>query len=213
MTTALLAFSAAAALLVVLPGPDTLVVIRSMVRGGRRRAAWTAAGGLTGLVVWVSITAMGLSAVLHASHDAYVGLKLAGAAYLVWLGVQSLRSRTLGTPLTTGAVTPSTGAPARRPRVAEGFGAGLSTNLLNPKIGVLFVAMLPGFIPAGESVTTTSLLLGAIYIAETAVYVAALIALSGPVVRWMGNPRVRRRLDRLMGVVFVGFGGHLALES
>jgi threonine/homoserine/homoserine lactone efflux protein len=211
--TALLAFGLAAALLVVLPGPDTLVVLRSMVRGGRRRAAWTALGGLTGLVVWVSVTALGLAALLRASHDAYLALKWAGAAYLLWLGVQSLRSRTLGAPPAGGEATPGPPTSARAPTRTfgglGGFGAGLATNLLNPKIGVLFVAMLPGFVPEGHAVATTSLLLGAIYIAETAAYLAVLIAVAGPVVRWMGQAHVRRRLDRLMGAVFVGFAAQL----
>ena len=209
MLTAVAAFSVAAALLVILPGPDTLVVLRNMVRGGRRRAAWTAVGGITGLVVWVSITALGLAAVLRASHDAYLALKIAGAAYLVWLGTQSLRSRTLGP-----SVTDPTG-PSPLPvsgRFYDGFGAGLTTNLLNPKIGVLFVALLPGFIPAGDSVGAGSLLLGAVYIAETAVYMTLLIMLSGPVVRWMAEPSVRRRLDRLMGAVFVMFGVQLVAK-
>lgn len=210
MLTAVLAFSLAGALLVVLPGPDTLVVIRGMVRGGRRRAVWTALGGLTGLVVWVSITALGLAALLHASHDAYLALKIAGAAYLVWLGVQSFRSRSTEVPVD--APVPGPGGPGRGERRTSGFGAGLATNLLNPKIGVMFVALLPGFVPSGASVATTSLLLGGIYITETAVYVAVLIALSGPVVRWMSEPRIRRRLDRLMGTVFVAFGVQLAVK-
>lgn len=217
MPNALLAFSLAAALLVVLPGPDTLVVLRSMVRGGRRRATWTALGGLTGLVVWVSVTALGLAALLRASHDAYVALKWAGAAYLLWLGVQSLRSRTLRAGSTTGTGLVGGGEAAapvhQEPGSAfDAFGAGLATNLLNPKIGVLFVAMLPGFVPEGHGVATTSLLLGGIYILETAAYVAVLIALSGPVVRWMGRARVRRRIDRLMGAVFVGFAVQLVAK-
>ncbi|ANH38534.1 Homoserine/homoserine lactone efflux protein [Nocardioides dokdonensis FR1436] len=210
MLTAVLAFSLAGALLVVLPGPDTLVVIRGMVRGGRRRAVWTALGGLTGLVVWVSITALGLAALLHASHAAYLALKIAGAAYLVWLGVQAFRSRTGDVPVEA-PVTAASG-PGPRERRTSGFGAGLATNLLNPKIGVMFVALLPGFVPSGASVATTSMLLGGIYITETAVYVAVLIALSGPVVRWMAEPRIRRRLDRLMGTVFVAFGVQLAVK-
>lgn len=212
MFTTVAAFSLAAALLVILPGPDTLVVLRNMVRGGRRRAIWTAAGGITGLMVWVSITALGLAAVLRASHDAYLVLKIAGAAYLMWLGIQSLRSRTLGPGLDAVASGPAVPLPAPTGRRFEGYGAGLATNLLNPKIGVLFVAMLPGFIPAGDPVATGSLLLGAIYIAETAVYMAVLIALSGPVARWMSTPAVRRRLDRLMGAVFVLFGVQLVAE-
>lgn len=202
MTQAVLTFSVAAALLVVLPGPDTLVIIRSMLRGGRRRAVLTAVGGLTGLCVWVAAASLGLAAVLRASHDAYYALKIAGAVYLVWLGIQSVRARR------------SVSMPEERPAAARtsGFGAGLLTNLLNPKVGVFFVAFLPGFVPDGMPVGATSLLLGGIYIVETAVYAAVLVALYGPVVRWMTTDRVRRRLDRLMGVVFIGFGVRLATE-
>jgi threonine/homoserine/homoserine lactone efflux protein len=208
--TAVTAFSLAAALLVVLPGPDTLAVVRGMVRGGRRRATWTALGGLMGLVVWVSVTAAGLAAVLHASHEAYTVLRWAGAAYLLWLGVQSFRSRTLSP---AADAERAAGRPAAGHRPFQGFGTGLATNLLNPKIGVLFVALLPGFVPSGHSVGATSLLLGGVYVIETALYVTVLIALSGRVVDWMARPRVRRRLDRLMGVVFVGFGAQLVAEA
>lgn len=208
MLTAVVTFSAAAALLVLLPGPDTLVVLRSAVRGGRRRATWTALGGLTGLVVWVTVTALGLAAALRASHDLYLLLKIAGGGYLVWLGIRSLRSRGLGGSDPGGSATEVDPAPpvVATGRFWEGYGAGLATNLLNPKIGVLFVALLPGFIPAGASVAGTSLLLGGIYIAETAVYVALLVGLSATVRQWLERPRVRRRLDRLIGTVFVGLG-------
>jgi threonine/homoserine/homoserine lactone efflux protein len=203
MLVAILTFSVAAALIVILPGPDTLVVVRSMIRDGRRRAIWTAAGGLTGLVVWVCVAAAGLSAVLRASHDAYLALRVVGGVYLVWLGVQSLRARS----------TPSAERPGRRGLLGSGFGAGLATDLLNPKVGVFFVTFLPGFVPRGEPVGATSLLLGGIYILETVVYFAALVILSGPVVRWMTTARVRRRLDRVMGAVFIAFGVRLATES
>jgi threonine/homoserine/homoserine lactone efflux protein len=202
----ILTFSVAAALIVLLPGPDTLVVLRSIVRDGRRRAMWTAAGGLTGLATWVTVAALGLSAVLRASHDAYLALRLVGAAYLVWLGVQSWRTR---------ASKPDDDEAGRRRAglLGTGYGAGLATDLLNPKVGVFFVTFLPGFVPAGHSVGWTSLLLGAIFIAETVLYYAALILMSRWVMRWMNDPRVRRRIDRMMGVVFVAFGVRLAAES
>jgi threonine/homoserine/homoserine lactone efflux protein len=209
MTEAVLTFSLAGALLVVLPGPDTLVMIRSMLRGGRRRAVLTAVGGLTGLCLWVSAASLGLAAVLRASEDAYYALKVAGALYLVWLGVQSVRARG------SASSTPASETPGRLaagPARGSGFGTGLVTNLLNPKVGVFFVAFLPGFVPDGMPVGATSLLLGGIYIAETAVYAAVLISLYGPVVRWMTTDRIRRRLDRLMGIVFIGFGVRLVTE-
>jgi threonine/homoserine/homoserine lactone efflux protein len=125
---------------------------------------------------------------------------------LVWLGVQSWRTR---------ASKPDDDEAGRRRAglLGTGYGAGLATDLLNPKVGVFFVTFLPGFVPAGHSVGWTSLLLGAIFIAETVLYYAALILMSRWVMRWMNDPRVRRRIDRMMGVVFVAFGVRLAVES
>src|ERR1700712_3335205 len=93
MLVAVGTFTLAAILIVLLPGPDTLVVIRNLIRGGRRTAVRTVFGVLSGLVIWVVAASLGLSAILSASHDAYLALRIVGAVYLVWLGVQSLRSR------------------------------------------------------------------------------------------------------------------------
>jgi len=200
------AFTVAAVLIVLLPGPDTLVVVRNLVRGGRAVAAKTVLGVLSGLSVWVVTAALGLSAVLRASQDAYFALRIAGAAYLVWIGVQSLRSR--------GQVAgPEEDAPSRRRALlGRGYAAGLLTDLLNPKVGVFFVTFLPGFIPHGTSVGWMSLLLGGIFVVLTAVYFVVLLAVSGPVTRWMTTARIRRRMDRGTGLVLIGFGLRLALE-
>src|ERR1035441_5760437 len=91
MLVSLVTFSLAAMLVVLLPGPDTLVVVRNLVRGGRPVAARTVLGVLSGLTVWVITAVLGLSAVLRASHDAYVGLRIVGAAYLIYLDRKSTR--------------------------------------------------------------------------------------------------------------------------
>jgi len=142
MVVAVAAFSLAAALIVLLPGPDTLVVLRELVRDGRGRAGQTVVGVLCGLAVWVLAAALGLSALLRASHTGYISLKIAGAAYLIWLGVQSLRRRRLA----------SREDRPRRRVLGRGFTAGFATDLLNPKVGVFFVTFLPGFVPGGYSV-------------------------------------------------------------
>lgn len=208
MLTAILTFSPAAALIVLLPGPDTLVVLRNLLRHGRRRATATVLGVLTGLTIWVGAASLGLSAVLRASHDAYTALRIAGACYLLWLGVSSLRSRFTALPDPSQDLVHAT----RRGILGSGFGAGLATDLLNPKVGVFFVTFLPGFVPSGESVGTTSMLLGAIFIVETAAYFAVLLRLAGRVTGWMENAQIRRRLDRATGIVLIGFGLRLALE-
>jgi threonine/homoserine/homoserine lactone efflux protein len=196
-------FTIAAILIVLLPGPDTLVVVRNLIRGGRKAAIRTVFGVLSGLVVWVFAAALGLSAVLSASHDAYLALRIVGAAYLVWLGVQSLRSR--------GKLAEEPAA-SRRRLLGTGFPAGIASDLLNPKVGVFFVTFLPGFVPHGYSVGWMSLLLGGIFLVLTAIYFAILIAASGPVTRWITDVRIRRRMDRITGLILIGFGARLAIE-
>ncbi|RKS77901.1 threonine/homoserine/homoserine lactone efflux protein [Motilibacter peucedani] len=206
MTASLVSFSLAAALIVLLPGPDTLVVLRNLVRGGRRTATLTVLGVLSGLVVWVGAAALGLAAVLHASEAAYTVLRIVGAIYLVWIGVQSLRSR--------GSVPDVEDAlPERRGLLGRGYGAGLATDLLNPKVGVFFVTFLPGFVPDGRPVGPVSLLLGAVFVLETAFYFALLLLLAGRITGWLADSRTRRRMDRLTGLVLVGFGARLAAEG
>jgi threonine/homoserine/homoserine lactone efflux protein len=202
---ALVAFTLAGALIVLLPGPDTMMFLRSLVRGGRRQATLTAAGALTGLAVWVCAAALGLSALLRASHDGYLALRLAGAAYLIWIGVQSLRSR--------GVAPRPDGKPSRAGVLGTGYLAGLTTDLLNPKVGVFFVTFLPSFVPHGAPVGPTCLLFGAIFISEGAAFYAALLTASRGVTRWMTDTKVRRRLDRTTGVVLVALGARLATEG
>jgi threonine/homoserine/homoserine lactone efflux protein len=203
MVVALAAFSLAAAVIVLLPGPDTLIVIRELVRDGRRRAVQTVLGVLCGLAVWAGAAALGLSALLRASHTGYAALKIAGAAYLIWLGIQSLRLRR----------TESGAAAAPRRLLGRGFVAGLATDLLNPKAGVFFVTFLPGFVPAGYPVGGMSLLFGAIYIAESALFFTVLLLVAGRVTRWLADTRIRHRLNTAAGVVLIGLGARLAVEQ
>jgi threonine/homoserine/homoserine lactone efflux protein len=205
---AIAAFSLAAALIVLLPGPDTLVVVRSIMRGGRRRGITTVLGIQTGLVVWITVAVLGLTAVLRASHVGYDVLRIAGAAYLVFLGVQSFRSR--------GGVAESADATAPAGRgglVGTGFRGGLMTNLLNPKVGVFFVTFLPGFVPHGYPVGSTTLLFGAIFIALNLAYQVPLVLLAARVTALFGRAAVRRRVELVTGAVLIGFGIRLATEQ
>jgi len=211
--TALLGFVAASILIVMLPGPDTLVVVRNLLRGGRSRATTTAVGVLCGLAVWVAAACLGLSALLKASHTAYDVLRYVGGAYLLFIGIQALRSR-LGAHDEAPNVEGSVVVRSRYgPLLGSGFVAGMATDLLNPKVGVFFVTFLPAFVPAHESVGAVTLLLGAIFIVETLLYFALLIRAGDRVVGWMRNPRTRQRMDRGAGLVFIGFGLRLATES
>ena len=149
MTAVLLAFALTATLLILAPGPDSMLVMRNTLRGGQRAGWITTCGTMSGLAVWAVAAALGLSALLRVSHVGYDILRLAGAAYLIWLGVTSLRPRR--GPTGAGA-TGDAGGPAGLPHGRAGawrvYLNGLLSNLFNPKIGVFFVAFLPGFIPA-----------------------------------------------------------------
>jgi threonine/homoserine/homoserine lactone efflux protein len=197
-----LTFALAAVLIVLLPGPDTLVVVRSILRGGRRQGVLTALGNLCGLGVWVGAAALGLAAMLRASEVGYDLLRIVGACYLVYLGVQAWRSR--------GAIQQAGGQGGGV--LGTGFRAGLLTNLFNPKVGVFFVTFLPGFVPKGHSVGLTSLLFGAIFVVITALYWVLLLRLATRVTGWMNTPHIRRRLDAITAVVLIGFGVRLATE-
>jgi threonine/homoserine/homoserine lactone efflux protein len=203
---ALVSFTLASVLIVLLPGPDSLVVVRGLVRGGRRGGALTAAGVLCGLGVWVSATALGISALLRASEVGYDVLKVVGACYLLWLGFRSLTSlrRTIEQPAAVEALE----------AIRSGFWAGFLTDILNPKVGVFFVSFLPGFIPSDAgSIGWVTLGFGVWYTLLSALYFAALVAVSSTVAGWMSSARIRRRLDAATGLVLVAFGLRLATEA
>ncbi len=208
MLAAFLTFAAASALLAMVPGPDTLVMLRSIVLEGRRTAFLTGLGILTGLSVWICAAALGLTALLRASHDGYLALRVAGAVYLTVLGVRALHQRAKGTTAT--ATAPTT---PRAAILGRGFRAGLLTDLLNPKVGVFFITFLPAFIPHGEPVPVVTFGLGAVFLVVSAVYYAVLLAFVERLTRWLRSPRFQRRLNRITGVVLIGFGARLAVEG
>ncbi|TAM91874.1 MAG: LysE family translocator [Jatrophihabitans sp.] len=206
MLVAVAAFTVAAVFIVLLPGPDTMVVVRNILRG-RHAGTMCALGNLCGLALWVSAAVLGLAAMLQASEVGYTVLRVVGAVYLGYLGVQAWRTR--------GRVETESESDRRRRGgvVGTGFRAGLLTNLLNPKVGVFFITFLPGFIPRGDSVGWMSLLFGAIFLVLTAVYWLVLLGLAGQVTRWLNAPRIRRRLDVLTAGILVAFGVRLATEG
>jgi len=224
VTTALLGFALASTLVILAPGPDSMLVMRNTMRGGRRAGWLTACGTLSGLVIWALAAALGLSALLRVSHVGYDILRFCGAAYLIWLGLTSLahfrRKNTAEPVAQAGGSAPAVPGPtvpgrtrpgAARPRRA--YLNGLLSNLLNPKISVFFMAFLPAFVPAGASAVGFSLVLGIWFIAETGLWLAVVAWLADRGVRWLRRPAVQRWMERITGIVLIGFGLRLATES
>ena len=213
MTTALLGFALAATLVILAPGPDFMLVMRNTVRGGRRAGWVTGCGTLSGLTVWALAAALGLSALLRVSHVAYDMLRFCGAAYLIWLGVTSLVSFRRKRTDRAGAAADLAALGQTPVRPARAYLNGMLSNLLNPKISVFFMAFLPAFVPAGASTSQFSLVLGAWFIAETGLWLAVVAWLADRGVRWLRRPTVQRWLERITGIVLIGFGLRLATES
>jgi threonine/homoserine/homoserine lactone efflux protein len=207
MILAIVGFAAAAGLIVLLPGPDTLVVLRTLIRSGQSQARRAVFGVLTGLTIWASGAVLGLSALLRASHDGYLALRLAGAVYLCVLGIQAFRSRGV-----SAEVTGAANSARRRGVVGTGYLAGLTTDLLNPKVGVFFVTFLPAFVPHGEPIGPVTLLFGAMFVVETGLYFVVFLAFADRLMAGMQRPRLSRVRDRCTGAVLVGFGLRLALD-
>ena len=205
-TTAIVAFALAAALLTVTPGLDMALILRAAALAGPRRALAAAAGVCCGLLTWGLAVALGLGALLAASHLAYAMLRWAGAAYLFWLGLNALlRPR--------GHADLPEVAPAARDSAKRWFARGLLCNLLNPKVGVFYVTFLPQFVPAGVPVAPFVVLLVTIHVAEGIPWLSLLVLATRPLLALLRRPAVVRALDRLTGLVLVGFGLRLALEQ
>jgi threonine/homoserine/homoserine lactone efflux protein len=203
--TAVLAFAVVAAALTVTPGLDTALVLRAALTGSRREAAATAGGIVAGLFVWGAAAAAGISALLTASHLAYDVLRYAGAAYLVGFGVRLLvrAVRGSGDGETTGGDPPASAWRAAR--------TGLATNLLNPKVGIFYVALLPQFLPPGSDPLLTGLLLAGVHALLSVVWFTLLIALASLLSPWLRRPSTVRAVEGVTGATLLGFGVRLAL--
>jgi threonine/homoserine/homoserine lactone efflux protein len=202
----LLPFLAVAAVVIVTPGVDTALVTRNALLHGRRSAVASAVGVNVGIAFWTIAAAAGLAAVVAASAHAFLAIKLAGAVFLVYLGVQALvaacRHRGASREI----------APRTPLGAAASFRQGLVSNLLNPKIAVFFTSLLPQFVDAHGSVAPRLLLLGVLFNAMGVAWLLTYAVLASRGRHLLSRPRVRAALDGLTGVVLVGLGVRLALE-
>lgn len=209
---ALLSFALAAGLLTITPGIDTALVLRTAAVENTRNAVFAALGIVSGLLGWALLVALGLGALLAVSKTAYRILQFAGAAYLIWLGGWMLLAAARGARRkpTCESADKTVGRSGDRTH-RRWFMRGLTTNLLNPKVGVFYVSFLPQFMPAQMNVLVFSLVLAAVHAALTLAWFGMLIAATKPLARILAKPVVTRALDGVTGFVLVGFGLRLAL--
>ena len=204
----LLVFIGVAAIVIIIPGPDTAVVTKNVLMHGRRAGLGTSLGVSAGLSLWTIAAAIGVASLVRASEVAFTALKLVGSLYLIWLGLQALRAagRSLGDD------HPSRASGGRAVGARGGFRQGFLSDLANPKIGIFFTSLLPQFVSAGHAVLLPFLILGAIFVAMTVVWLLAYTLVAARAAQTLMRPRVRAALDRFTGVVLIGLGLRLAVE-
>ena len=202
-----LAFCLVAAIATMSPGPDTFLVIRNTLGGGVRGGIATTLGIVAGGSVHALLAAVGLTLILVQSAQAFFWVKLIGALYLVYLGVQSLRNG-----LKREAVAPPLQAAPMRSR-RRAFVEGFFTNVLNPKVAVFYFAFLPQFISPDDPVALKSIMLAGIHYGMALIWFPCVTLAVARAARVLTRPSVRRGMDVVTGSIFTGLGLKLALEQ
>ena len=197
------------------PGPDMMFVLATGARGGARAGLLATLGVATSEIVQITAVAAGLSALFAAAPAAFTVLRLAGAAYLLYLGVQALRSARRGSPVAgqgAGRRRPASGG--RRVSGRYAYLRGLVTNLVNPKMVTFAVAFLPQFVDRGLGhVPAQFAVLGAIFVAFEILVDGAVGVAAGRLGGWLSRRRrARQALDAGSGTIMIALAGRLALE-
>lgn len=203
ITDSLLAFSLAALLLTLTPGLDTALILRTACAEGGKKAFQAALGIDTGCFIWGALVALGLGALLAVSELAYTILKVCGAAYLCWLGLQLLMR-----PRSSFSHSDSDIASH-----GNWFIKGMLGNVLNPKMGIFYVSFLPQFIPAGHSPLIWTFILVSIHVAIGTLWSVTLILSTHFASAILKKSRVIIAMDRATGGLFLCFAAKLAFST
>ncbi len=208
MDSQLVAFMVVATLLTVTPGMDMALITRNVLRSGLRAGWATSAGVLTGVVGWAFLSALGVSAILAASAEAFAVLKLAGGVYLVYLGIATLwNARHRHTAMDDERRSPGSS------NLRENFRQGLVRNLLNPRVGLFYTTLLPQFVSAGQPAVLWTGLLAAIHLIISIAWLAFFAWLVWQARKVASAPGPRRAIERVTGVVLIGLGARVMRQT
>lgn len=196
-----------------------MLVVRSVISRGQRAGFMAMFGISTGLFIHATLSAIGLSVILLRSAEAFEIVKLAGACYLVYLGGRSIWGALRHKASDSSRALPTANllempSPNVQPAVPgrKSYFEGLTTNLLNPKVAIFYLAFLPQFIRPGEPVLGKSLLLAGIHFILGIIWLSLVTLFLGKMRRWITHPRTQRILESVTGVILIGFGLRLAVE-
>jgi len=208
--TLFLAFIGVAVVILLVPGPDISITTRNTLLGGKAGGIFTALGIVSGTAIWAFATSVGLAALLVASEPLFLAVKYAGAAYLIYLGIQSLREALWPSVTDHGALE---GKAIRRLTAGAAFRQGLLSNLGNPKMVIFFASLLPQFVPTGVDAFMWLLLLGSVFVAMGLAWLMIYTLLIAKAGDFMRRPAVRRTIEGVTGTVLIGLGIRIAAEQ
>jgi len=201
----ILSFAAVAALLVMSPGPNGVLIAKTVPTSGRLAGFANIGGFVAAFYLHGTLAIFGISVILVRSAEAFFVVKMLGAAYLCWIGFKALRDALRGIEKVAAV------APARRRRtLAKAFAEGFVTNALNPKVSMFYLAAFPQFMPLGEGAVSGAFLLVCVHALLNVVWFSAMVLLFAKVMRAARGGRFQRWLKAVTGVIFVGFGAKLA---
>lgn len=203
MIQSLLSFAVLAGLLTLVPGIDTTLVLRTAITRGSKEAFVTLCGIATGVLVWGVAAAVGVSALLLMSQTAFLIVKYAGAAYLVYMGIQLFRYSKHHSEAQVEVKTQS---------MPRAFLKGMTTNILNPKVGVFYMAVLPQFIWAGAPTWFAGIMLALVHVTEGMIWLSFIIYATSFARKFLSRPKTKMWIDRIAGSALITFGFKTAFD-
>lgn len=206
----ILMFTAVALMIVMVPGVDSLLVLKNTMIHGKKAGFFTMVGIVVALFVWTTLAVLGLATIISQSMVVFLFIKYAGAAYLVYLGIQSWRAKAQNIALQEKA-TPKDKR-IRNASLSCMF-QGITTDLLNPKTLLLYVTLMPQFIQPDFNVNSQLIVLAGILIVLSIIWLGIVIFVINGIRKWFMQPAVQSAFNKITGVLLIGIGVRLAKES
>lgn len=203
-------FTVVALLIVMVPGVDSLLVLKNTITYGKGAGMLTMVGIIVALIVWTTLAVLGLATVISKSIIVFMFIKYAGAAYLVYLGIQSWRAKAQNMKLVEQSVVTKGRFKSNK---LNCFTQGVTTDLLNPKTLLLYVTLMPQFINPSDSVNLQLILLAAILMAISVIWLTAIVAIINLIRNWFLQEKIQQLFNKLTGGILIGLGIKIATEK